>query len=189
MKNIFEYLLTKEGTLNETVFESFSNWMFDGNDSTNKLSRIFLRWTVLYIIQNAGNKKLTNDDFYTFFQEFERTEFDSFLNHVSKFGVIAVLVEQTLGSDQKTGFSGDNQSTYWYFLSRITEHIENKNLFPEEGEKKTNILKFDAGKKKTTPSSPKENPLSADDQKKVSGIFGMIFLALVLAFLVFNFLK
>ncbi len=183
MKNIFEYLQTKEGTLNENVFDSFSQWMFEGDDVTNRLSRTFLRWSVLYILQNTGNRKPDNDDFYSFFREFERTDFDSFLNHISKYGVIAVLVEQTLGSDQATAYSGDNQSTYGYFLRKITEHIDNKNLFPEEPAEKSNVLQFDLDKKSP---SQKVNPLSDDDQKKVSGVFALILIALVLALFFFN---
>jgi hypothetical protein len=190
MKNIFDYLITGTGRLNEGVFESFSHWMFEGSDATNKLSRIFLRWSVLYIIQNAGTQKPDNESFYSFFQGFDRTDFDSFLNHITKDGAIAVLVEQTLGDEQTTEFPGDNQATYWYFFGKISEHIEQKNLFPNQPETKSNALKFGSDKKDIAQTPPTDDPLSDNDQKSLSSVFALIFVALVVAFLFFNlFLK
>ena len=186
MKNIFEYVLAEDGILNEDVFESFAYWMFDGDDLTNQLSRIYLRWSIMYIARNIPGKTPHNDDFYSFFQAFDRTDFNSFLNHLSKDAAIAGLVEDTLGSDQITGHNGDYQTTYWYFIGIIKEHVDNRNLFPEEVEVKSNVLKFDTGKAKADRTEQEKEPLSEFDQKKVADIFSIILAVLVAAFLFIN---
>jgi hypothetical protein len=193
MKNIFEYLQTQEGTLNEPVFESFSYWLFDGDDDTNALSRIFLRWTLLHIILQADENGPVTEDLKAFFDSYDRTDFDSFLNLVSKNAAVAVEIEQTLGSDQATLYSGDNQSTYWYFMGKMVDHIERDQLFPDQPqkqEKKSNILKFDP-KRENAPATPPEGeePLSEHDLKKVSGAFGVILAVLVALFVLINLMR
>jgi len=189
MKNIFEFIMTEEGTLNENVFESFSNWMFEGDDITNRLSRIFLYWSILYVIQNAGNGNLDNENFYSFFQDYDRTDFDSFLNHISKDPIIAESVEHTLGSDQANVYYGDNQSTYWYYIGIITDRIDNRNLFPDQPAEKSNVLEFGSGNKKASaPSSAADkNQLSDKDRKSVTNTFKLIFMLLIFAYLFYNF--
>lgn len=187
MKNIFEYLQTDEGIINEKVFESFSHWMFEGNDVTSRLSRFFLRWSILYMIQNPENEKPDNDNFFAFFQEFDRTDFDSFLNHLSHDAIIAVQIEQTLGSDQTGEFSGDNQASYWYFLGIIADHIESKNLFPELPVAKSTQLKTNPEEDKVEIPAGTGEPLSEEGQKKLSGVFSMIFFVLVAVFFFYNF--
>ncbi len=188
MKNIFDYLTTEENTLNEEVFESFANWMFEGDDPTNALSRTFLRWSVLYIVKDSGDNRPHNSDFYAFFQEFDRTDFDAFLNHILKYADIAVQVERILGGDQTTGYPDDIQSNYWYFYGTVMEHAEKKNLFPEQSKTPKNVLKFE--KKRKTSSSPdtKDDPLSEDDLKSVSNVFAVILLVLLVGFFLFNFI-
>jgi len=189
MKNIFEYLQTEEGFINEDVFESFSHWMFEGGDPTNALSRIFLYWCVLYIIPGAADKKLENSDFYSFFEGYDRTDFDAFLNYISQDSSISELIAQTLKSDPLTGYSSDYRTTYWYFIGIIKEHVDNNNLFPEEPEESSNILSFDQKRKKSPESAQDKNQLSEADMKKVSNIFRLILVALVVLFLFFNFIK
>jgi hypothetical protein len=190
MKNIFDFLQTKEGTLNEPVFESFSHWMFEGDDEANALSRIFLRWTILYIIQQADDNGPKNEDLKAFFDAYDRTDFDAFLNRVSRDATIAVAIEQTLGSDQATLYSGDNQSTYWYFMGTVIDHIERDQLFPGQPEKKTNVLKFDQKKESAPAGQPEaEGPLSDHDLQKVSGAFGVILAVLVALFMLINLMR
>lgn len=189
MKNIFEYLQTEEGLINEDVFESFSHWMFEGRDPTNELSRIFLYWCVLYMIQGAAEKRLDNSDFYSFFEGYDRTDFDAFLKYVSQDPSVSELIAQTLKSDPLTGYSSEYQATYWYFIGIIKEHIDSKNLFPEEPVENSNILNFDPKKNRTPESAGDEKQLSEADMKKVSNLFTIILVALVVAFLFFNFVK
>ncbi len=188
MENIFDYLQTDDGKLNEEVFTSFSNWMFEGDDEANQLSRHFLRWSVLFIILNRENGKPENSDFYNFFQSFERTDFDSFLNHVAVYAEIAVLVEQTLGEDQAVRYSGDNQSTYWYFFGKVMNHVENQNLFPDlpeaKGKPKLRVVRKD--EEATEEQAQNVEGLSDEELGSVSRIFGIIFAVLVAAFAFFN---
>jgi len=187
MKNLFNYLQTGQDTINEKIFDSFSNWMFEGNDTTSKLSRIFLRWSIMYIIQNSEDQKPDNDRFFAFFQQFDRTDFDSFLNYLSHDVLIAVQIEKTLGNDQIDEFSGDNQSSYWYFLGIIADHIENKNLFPKQSVTKTTSLKPKSEKQEAEIIPEIGTPLSEEGQKKISSVFFMIFIGLIAAFFFFNF--
>lgn len=189
MKNIFDFLVSDDDTLNEEVFDSFSQWVFEGDDPTNRLSREFLRWSFIYIIKNADEYQPNNDDFYAFFEEFDRTDFDAFLNHVSKFAEVAVLVEQTLGSDQDSAFSGDNQATYWYFIGKIMEHVEQKNLFPdEEPETQKNApISLEERRKSMQAKQGEKQGLSEDELSNVSNIFAVIFVVLLVAFFLFNF--
>ena len=189
MKNIFEYLVAEDGSLNEGVFESFSYWMFEGQDPTNELSRIFLYWCFLYMVQNASDKNLSNDEFYSFFEGYDRTDFDSFLNYISQDVSISGMIEQTLKSDPLTGYSSAYRTTYWYFIGIIKEHIDNKNLFPEEPEENSNVLNFDPDRKKSPGPAQDKNQLSESDMKRVSNIFTIVLVALVVIFLFFNFVK
>ena len=186
MKNLFEFLLTDDNTLDEDVFASFSDWMFEGNDFTNKLSRIFLRWSVLYLIQNSGTEGLENEDFFAFFQEFDRTEFESFISYISQDPVIALSVEQTLGGDSPYKFSGDTQPTYWYFISEIADHIEKNNLFPTVPEVRTNVLNFNMDDQASSKPGGERKPLSNDDREKLIKVFRIIFLVFVVAYVLLN---
>ncbi|MBU2511947.1 hypothetical protein KJ966_11465 [bacterium] len=193
MKNIFDYLITKENTLNEEVFESFADWIFEGGVSSNELPRTFLRWSVLYIMKDSGDRHPDNSDFFKFFQQFDRTDFDSFLNHILKYEDIAQQVEIELGNDQATRYSGDNQSTYWYFFGTIKKHIEENTLFPEQPETKKTILSFDKNRKPAeTPEKTnnipdlQEDPLSDKELKSVTNVFAVLLAILVVGFLFFN---
>ena len=186
MKNIFDYLLTGEGTINEEVFASFSNWMFEGNDEANELARHFLRWSILFMVMSSDEGKPDNSNFYSFFQEFDRTDFDSFLSHIARYAEIAVLIEQTLGSDQPTRYSGDNQSTYWYFFGKVMNHVESKNLFPDQAENDL-ISPVTAEDTSSTVDPDKAvEGLSDEELRNVSRIFGVIFVIFLAAFVFFN---
>lgn len=190
MKNIFDYLITADNVLNEEVFDSFANWMFEGDDPSNELARNFLRWSVLYIIKDSGHRSPDNSDFYSFFQGFEKTDLDAFLEHISKYGDIAVEVERTMGSDPVERSTEENQSVYWYFFGTVMEHVENQNLFPEEQQQKSksNVIKFskDKAAAPTTSHDENEEGLSEEELKKLSSVFSVIFVVLLVAFFLYN---
>jgi hypothetical protein len=186
MKNLFEYLLADDGKMNEEVFASFSNWMFEGEDEANELARHFLRWSVLFIIMNRDDGKPENSDFYAFFQGFERSDFDAFLSHVALYAEIAVLIEQTLGSDQANRFSGDNQSTYWYFFGKVMNHVENKNLFPDLPDKELRTPSTPRAKGPAEEEQREIQGLSDEDMGNLSRIFSIIFAVLLAGFVFFN---
>lgn len=189
MKNIFDYLITENRELNEEAFDSFANWMFEGDDPANELSRKLLRWSVLYIIHDS-TKAPENEDFYRFFQEFERTDFDSFLNHVLKYPDIAAAVEETMGGEDASIYSGDNESTYWYFFGTVMDHVKQKTLFPDQPKVKRSILPFERNKPTTDLPEKRQPTLPEDDEKRLLIVFKALFFFLVAGLLLFNlFLK
>lgn len=188
MKNIFDYLITADNVLNEEVFDSFSHWMFEGDDRSNQLAREFLRWSVLFIMKDTGDRAPENEDFYAFFQQFDRTDLDAFLEHISKYGDIAVEIERVMGSDPSERTSKENESVYWYFFGTVMTHVEEENLFPgeEEESKSSKILPFAKDRAVSTDNENDEEGLSEDDLKGLSSIFSIVFVVLLVAFVIYN---
>ncbi len=183
MKNIFDFLLSDQNVLNEKLFDSFSDWMFPGNNLNDHLSRSFLRWSVLYITQNSPDKKPENIDFYAFFSGLDQNIPETFISCVSEFENIKEEVTQVLGNDPADRDWEAISEAFIHFLGVVMEHVANESLFPE-----------DKPVKKRTPRNPLNAsaapPLDKNESaefKRFSNVIYLLFVLFITVFVLFNF--
>ena len=185
MKNIFDYLLRKDHTLHEGTFSSFLKWMFPGDGSEDALSRRFLRWSVLYIIDQTSDKP-TNLDFYSFFHGLDQSDPEAFFAQVSTTADIKAEMEKELGDFEVRQNDSDLlRSAFLHFIGTIMEHVAKESLFPDEAQSRQ---PSEQKRKGGTASNPFEGEGSGE-LKTFSNVIYLLFVLFLVALTLFNFLR